>query len=657
MPVDYTPNMALTLREEFERLSIKSEEAARLFDKILSHVNEHQAFVLEASSIGISLGLNLRLEPANGSGRLMFEDILSELQEQFPSADLCPYQFFFPLNPGLQEFTMAGLFAERLKEKGVSLPVCRFDMSHATAYQDINPGNMIEAWEKRQERLEGCKLLAAPCNLGFVVDAPGSGIGQARIARHLSSNHFDTPTDGYLDQLEKVLRKQPLSPTAPRDTDTLKLWQIRELYRFKDGTYTALPDKILEQIPPETLIQEIPHMAIKGANAGKVAYTENPGKGAKDVQSVARPGRYLRRVLQEQVDDESLKQMVSAMNACCSFGVKFAESAEEIAEVYMTGPDSCMAHGEERFDETFDDDGTWYHPMEVFGHPDCTAKLVYVETQGRPAARALINTANKRFPSFYVADWAPHAGDVLRDWLRDNDYRMEYDALDDVILSRIDLRNGRILCPYIDSQNRGVEILPDKLIVNGPFKADYDDGFVEEDEMAECDNCHDHFPEDDGTEVEEDVVCPHCAEDTTFAFVNGSDHPERIWEANARVLNIVAENQRTSRCCDAVHDDFDEWDRLDVVPDINDEVIFRPNAHPTPDGEYVHRDEVTRDYSPGTVLYEGHTYILHEGVAYEPSDLWYDEDEGALDTRDNLDEALYDTQDNITYRRRDLLSA
>jgi hypothetical protein len=292
-------------------------------------------------------------------------------------------------------------------------------------------------------------------------------------------------------------------------------WHLRENERLQIGAYTAMPDSILERIPESVKHREFPHMAGKTNNAGKVAFTENHAKGAKDVQTVMKPGKYLRRVLRDKVTDHELKDLVAELNAATDFEVKTTTLPGVARNVYMDGPQSCMSHGKDRFGDTFDLDNNWRHPIEALFWPDGSGDimLIYVENAGRPCARVLVNKESEEYPGIYVGDWAPSARNVLNDWLESNGYTQSDYALEGATIPRIDLRSGKILCPYIDCLNLGVEIYNEQLMIGGDFRAAYEHGYIAEDDNRRiCDECGDATDDDDihFMGYNDEAVCGDC---------------------------------------------------------------------------------------------------------------------------------------------------
>lgn len=447
-----------------------------------------------------------------------------------------------------------------------------------------------------------------------------------------------------------------------RETDTLAsdvpLYALRELRRIEDNTYVSLPDEISRMIPDSVYLKEVPHLAVKGTNIGKVAYTENARKGVADVQSVMKPGKYLRRVLKKQItNDQHLKEMVAALRASASFDVKITTDPDEAREVYLTGPDSCMAHGESRFDETFDLNNEWRHPIEALFWPDGSGNigLVYVESQGRPAARALINLDKKGYPALYAADWAPAARNALEEWFEENGYSQDEDTLYGCSIPRIDLRNRAILCPYIDSNNLGVTVIDDdELEIGGDLQADYQQGYVrEEDDRPMCDDCEERVDDDEIQYLPHPGhhVCDECLGNSYVMALDDDGDLEYIHDCNANDIGFLHRHPGTGQLFEYVVEDISQSTLNDagLCETLHDEIYPIDDCYRVEDtGDWVHGDNVAAYTCPPDKLFVDYIQ-LDEGTVHEAGDcvwltdasMWIHEDDVNFDTHMTHEEGLH----------------
>jgi len=382
---------------------------------------------------------------------------------------------------------------------------------------------------------------------------------------------------------------------TPFPADEMPLYAVRELTRLKSGGYTPMTDKIRDQIPSAIYITETPHLATKGSNAGKVAYTESHAKGEADVQSVMKPGKYLRRVLKNQdLNDQQLKEMVAELQGAANFEVKTTRDPDVAKWVYLNGPDSCMSKGDERFDETYDLDGAWRHPIEALFFADGSGdvELAYIEAHGRPAARVLTNAEWKLNVCIYCADWMPSASRALKDWLEENGYEHDDDALRGIRIPRIELQDNKVLCPYIDGGGQGIDI--DSMTIGGDWKAEYTDGFVDPDnaQNTRCEICEDRLDEDDMTLVPcaHGHVCESCLDNDFVEAYVGGGNVAYIHGEDAISLGFL--HRLRNWRFDHIHEGVNLAD-VDLCETYNDIIAPVDDCSLAEDDNWVHCDDIS----------------------------------------------------------------
>lgn len=173
-------------------------------------------------------------------------------------------------------------------------------------------------------------------------------------------------------------------------------WRKREQTRLDGGDYKVLPWakerwwRDLKDIHKD----HYPHAAIyKGAS---IAFTESEEKGNADIQTPMRPGKYLERYF------GSLLSQYVIRDLCTEFSAKyednmmlFAEGADEIEEVYINGPTSCMSKTIDSYPASR---GT--HPVRVYDAGDL--KVAYLRHDGKVSARTVIWPEKKIYnPTIY----------------------------------------------------------------------------------------------------------------------------------------------------------------------------------------------------------------------------------------------------------------
>jgi hypothetical protein len=118
-----------------------------------------------------------------------------------------------------------------------------------------------------------------------------------------------------------------------------------------------------------------------------LAYTQDWDKGQRDIQTPIKPGRYLSLYFSEVMSPKKIKWLASWQasgrrpeDGIGQVVIKFANTPEEIVDVYLRGPRSCMDG--ENFKETEN------HPVKVYGAGDLA--IAYVENGDKVMARCLV---------------------------------------------------------------------------------------------------------------------------------------------------------------------------------------------------------------------------------------------------------------------------
>lgn len=417
------------------------------------------------------------------------------------------------------------------------------------------------------------------------------------------------------------------SNTPPGDymgANRLKVYSLRELNRIDSGEYIPLPENIVGNIDPKIMIGEVPHLATKDGNRGKIAYTENSKKGAADVQSIMKPGKYLRRVLKEDISDSALKEVVAALHGAASLEVKVTADPETAKWVYMNGPSSCMSKGQSFFNETVDENDCWRHPIEALFDHDNDIALVYVMHNGRPCARALLNTDKMEYPTTYIGDWAKASKPVLDSWLEAEGYEENSEALDGQEIAKINVGADRYLCPYIDVGNLGVEFEFDHMVIGGEFKAHYNNGYVSErdgEDRGSCEGCDEVYRLEEMTlsEWDDHSYCEGCYDETFCRALSSSGTSVETMPTD---LTIELPRRVTVQYEDVylAHEEIDNDGLIQVSlvrPHNTDEIYDVFECLCDDEGEWVHCDDVFGTNDAPDLENGRHTTKTH---AIDPTD-------------------------------------
>jgi hypothetical protein len=173
----------------------------------------------------------------------------------------------------------------------------------------------------------------------------------------------------------------------PRRISQAPDWRARQAKRLADGTLEPLPAKW--DLPP---IQD--HFAhLDPKDPSKIAFTENEELGIIDRVTSVTPGRYISRYY-ENIDDANRRRLIAAIDL--NGEIFFARTREEIATVYIEGPESCM-DGQHDFPGM---DDTW--PTEPYAGGDLAVAYT-MNARGRIQSRALCWPEKKLFGRCYGA--------------------------------------------------------------------------------------------------------------------------------------------------------------------------------------------------------------------------------------------------------------
>lgn len=348
------------------------------------------------------------------------------------------------------------------------------------------------------------------------------------------------PTD------QAYYRSRPGFVPVPLDEP---LWKVRERLRMALH-YQALPQPLLDVLPPEVLEDEFPHIATKAGNAGMIAYTASAQAGIMDRQQVIKPGRYVRMHC-PHLTDEQVKRLAAEVAGALDAGIHVSHDPDDFERVYRRGPSSCMAYGPEgkAFGRLIVD-GEFFHPTRVYAHPDNNIRLVWVEQNGRIGARTLVNTRTMKYPQLYYSDGVARARDRLLLWLEANGYTQASDALRGEKLLKVhpDDYPNAIICPYIDVHNQGVEIHDDHLVVRGPYQANHETGCLADFDthwsLVPCECCGDLTDPDEVVHSADGPICPCCRDRHYIEAWDPGEHRSQWVHYDDSDLYALAEGAR-----------------------------------------------------------------------------------------------------------------
>jgi hypothetical protein len=210
-------------------------------------------------------------------------------------------------------------------------------------------------------------------------------------------------------------------------------WQTREKLRFAAQTYAHTP---WHEEPWYQARHEEHFCHISAKQAGKIAFTENAAKGQLDRQLIMSPGRYLHRYFSDQLHNEAIERWCARLSVQLQEdALKITQDADEIEDVYIGGPSSCMAYRAEHFSGPC-------HPVRTYAGPDTA--LAYIGARDDAKARCVIWPDRNIYTTVY--------GDVSRLTLLLEEAGYVSGSLNGARIQRIE-HGGCYVAPYIDDSD------------------------------------------------------------------------------------------------------------------------------------------------------------------------------------------------------------
>jgi hypothetical protein len=266
-------------------------------------------------------------------------------------------------------------------------------------------------------------------------------------------------TCGFRPAYEKVVKYYELAGNSGPNAENFWIW--RELIRSSDNTKlkTLIHTYTPVVFAAEPWVDPLHFVHVSDDDNTMLAYTPNPEKGRQDVQIRMKVGKYLQKYYAEHLDNEAIKKWVDRHREKCEEGlILWASTEDEIEEVYLNGPQSCM-------DGRADQMRYWevntggVHPVRAYAGPDTV--VAYTKRDGRINARTVchIGVTPPRYTRVY--------GDsMLATRLREMGFVDEYSGgsnalgLDGARLLKLPApgKQDFYILPYLDTPVQMVEI-------------------------------------------------------------------------------------------------------------------------------------------------------------------------------------------------------
>jgi len=177
-------------------------------------------------------------------------------------------------------------------------------------------------------------------------------------------------------------------------------WREREEARMTKKDYLALPwakDRWWLDLKP-IWADHYPHASVQ--KEAFIAFTESAEKGAADIQTRIKPGRYLEQFFGKAgiLSPHVIKDLCSKFsNQYEGNIIHFATTEDEIEDVYVRGPQSCMSKEKGVYP-------TEKHPVRGYAAGDL--QVAYLIRDDRPSARFIIWPERKIYNSTGYGDTA-----------------------------------------------------------------------------------------------------------------------------------------------------------------------------------------------------------------------------------------------------------
>lgn len=144
--------------------------------------------------------------------------------------------------------------------------------------------------------------------------------------------------------------------------------------QYESGAWTPVPDYLgaFYIIPPDDSVPFAVHKSI--SNPGMIAFYESVAKAEAQRETITKVGRFLTRFRPELSQDEIRKLAEQYQAEQGQNVLTFATTEEEIEEVYVNGPHSCMAGSALKFDSSI-------HPTRVYAAGDLA--IAHIGTDSR----------------------------------------------------------------------------------------------------------------------------------------------------------------------------------------------------------------------------------------------------------------------------------
>ena len=257
--------------------------------------------------------------------------------------------------------------------------------------------------------------------------------------------------------------------------------------QYESGAWTPIPDYLgtFYIVPPDDSVPFAVHKSI--SNPGMIAFYESAAKAEAQRETITKVGRFLTRFRPELSQDDIRKLAEQYQAEQGQNVLTFATTEEEIEEVYVNGPHSCMAGNAREFNSSI-------HPTRVYAAGDLA--IAHIGTD----SRVLCWPEKKVYGRIYGNTESRR--DTLENALKDIGYSYEPYKFCGAKLLLVEDEDSYVM-PYLD---RGLEVEERDgyfVIVRNGITADSTSGLLPAKECSVCGNSI-------GSSDDYDDMCESC---------------------------------------------------------------------------------------------------------------------------------------------------
>ena len=282
-----------------------------------------------------------------------------------------------------------------------------------------------------------------------------------------------------------------------------------------------------------------------------VGFFQSEKHGEANRVTTMRPGRYLARFFGDKLDNNEIENLTADVTVQAgAMVVGWTQDADEIEDIYVNGPSSCMSERASRYDGPC-------HPARVYAGPDLA--VAWLGEQDDATARAIVWPDRKVYGGVY--------GDVsrMRKLLEAKGFSRGSFAGARI---RMIVADDGIVMPYLDIAD-SAEIDGNVVILGrgGDVECDNTNGVSGAGCRYTCDHCGDRVDDDDTVYIEDicETWCDSCAQDTNYCDYSNERVAADCVEvhSSSRAYTRTMREDRAARYDVVYIEDRGEWWEMD----------------------------------------------------------------------------------------------